>query len=89
MQRCPNCGGGELKIIAAILEQAGHREDPHPPGAEFAAATHRPGARGGPRLRRMCRADRRTHIATGCAAKPQPVVLRTMSGRRCLHLGEP
>jgi hypothetical protein len=22
MQRCPNCGTGELKIIAAILEQA-------------------------------------------------------------------
>jgi hypothetical protein len=21
MQRCPNCGGGELKIIAAILER--------------------------------------------------------------------
>jgi hypothetical protein len=21
MQHCPNCGGGELKIIAAILEQ--------------------------------------------------------------------
>jgi len=22
MQRCPNCGAGELKIIAAILERA-------------------------------------------------------------------
>ena len=38
MQRCSNCGGGELKIIAAILEQpviekilTHLRLDPQPP----------------------------------------------------------
>ncbi len=38
MQRCPNCGGGELKIIAAILERAVIQKilahlglDPQPP----------------------------------------------------------
>jgi hypothetical protein len=38
MQHCPNCGGGELKIIAAILERPviekilGHLGlDPQPP----------------------------------------------------------
>ena len=43
MQRCPNCGGGELKIIAAILERPVTEKtlnhlglDPQPParGAE-------------------------------------------------------
>jgi hypothetical protein len=52
MQRCPNCGGGELKIIAAILEwpviekiQTHLGLDPQPPpkarareaGQDFAA----------------------------------------------------
>ena len=32
IEHCPNCGG-ELKIIAAILEQPGTREDPHAPGS--------------------------------------------------------
>ena len=38
MQHCPNCGAGELKIIAAILERpviekilANLGLDPHPP----------------------------------------------------------
>ncbi len=38
MQRCPNCGAGELKIIAAILERPVIEKilahlglDPHPP----------------------------------------------------------
>jgi hypothetical protein len=38
MQRCPNCGAGDLKIIAAIQERpviekilAHLRLDPHPP----------------------------------------------------------
>jgi hypothetical protein len=40
MQHCPNCGAGELKIIAAILERPVIEEifthlglDPQPPGA--------------------------------------------------------
>ena len=52
MQHCPNCGGGELKIIAAILERAVIEkilthlgQDPQPPpkgrahetGQDFAA----------------------------------------------------
>lgn len=52
MQRCPNCGAGELKIIAAILERAVIQKilahlglDPQPPpkgrareaGQDFAA----------------------------------------------------
>lgn len=48
MQHYPNCGAGELKIIAAIL---GHREDPDASGAGPAAAAQRPGARGGARLK--------------------------------------
>ena len=31
MEHCPNCGG-ELQIIAAILEQPGDRENPHASG---------------------------------------------------------
>jgi hypothetical protein len=41
MQHCPNCGGGELKIIAAILERPviekilGHLGlDPQPPSPD-------------------------------------------------------
>ena len=52
MQHCPNCGGGELKIIAAILERPAIDKiltdlgrDPRPPpkgrarelGIDFAA----------------------------------------------------
>jgi hypothetical protein len=58
MEHCPNCGGGDLKIIAAILERPGqgehavaavlpvaqHREDRAPPGLRVApgAATTAP-----------------------------------------------
>jgi hypothetical protein len=40
MQHCPDCGGGEIEIIAAILR--GDREDAHPPGAGSVATA--PGA---------------------------------------------
>ena len=50
LKHCPNCGG-ELKIIAAILEQPGNREGPHAlgsagPGAASGAGS-RPGAASG------------------------------------------
>ena len=38
LKHCPNCGG-ELKIIAAILEQPGNREVPHAPGVAGQGAT--------------------------------------------------
>ena len=67
MQRCPNCGGGELKIIAAILERPVIERilshlglDPQPPSPES-------GARGGARLRYLSRADRQRYLAPGCA----------------------
>ena len=62
LQHCPNCGG-ELKIIAAILERP------------MAAATQGPSARGGARLKpRMSRAVRPGHqpLNTGSAARRQP-----------------
>ncbi|MBC7707054.1 MAG: transposase [Rhodoferax sp.] len=50
LEHCPNCDG-ELKIIAAILEQPGNRKDPHTlgsagPGAASGAGS-RPGASSG------------------------------------------
>ncbi len=42
MQRCPNCGAGELEIIAAILD---HLElDPQPPPTGRAREPLEPGA---------------------------------------------
>ena len=50
LEHRPNCGG-ELKIIAAILEQPGNREDPHASGSAGArtasGAGPRPGAASG------------------------------------------
>ena len=67
MQHCPNCGVGELKIIAAILEWPVIEKilthlglDPQPPP--------RGRARGGARLRHLSRAGRHNHLAPGCAA---------------------
>jgi hypothetical protein len=64
MQHCPNCGGGELKIIAAILERPVIEKilthlglDPQPPP--------RSRVRGGARLRRLSRAGRHKHLALG------------------------
>jgi hypothetical protein len=80
MQHCPNCGAGELKIIAAILERPviekilTHRGlDPQPPPRGRACAA-------GARLRSLSHAlnhaGRHKHLAPGCNGKPQP-------GRRC------
>jgi hypothetical protein len=76
MQHCPNCGGGELKIVAAIVERPVLEKilthlglDPQPPPKGRARE-------GGARLRRLSRAGRHPRRATGCPAKPQP-------GRRC------
>ena len=62
MQRCPNCGAGELKIIAAILERQVIEKFPHPPGAQSPTAAQGPGARdvaglkpSEPGLARACR----------------------------------
>ena len=44
LEHCPNCGG-ELKIIAAILEQPGNREDPHAPGSAGARTASSAGPR--------------------------------------------
>ena len=46
LEHCPNCGG-ELKIIAAILEQPGNREDPHALGSAGPGAASGAGARPG------------------------------------------
>jgi uncharacterized protein (DUF983 family) len=50
MQHCPNCGAGELKIIAAILERP-VIEKILTPGTGSAAAAQRPSARGAARLK--------------------------------------
>lgn len=72
MQHCPNCGAGELKIIAAILERPviekilSHLElDPQLPPKGRARE-------GGARLKPPEPRRRRRHTNTGCAAKPQP-----------------
>jgi hypothetical protein len=51
MQHCPNCGGGELEIITAILERPVIDEllthlglDPQPPPKASAREPGRPGA---------------------------------------------
>ena len=69
-QQCPN-SGGDLRIIAALLEQPvvekilSHlRLDPQP-------LAHEPGARGGARLRHLSRAGRLRNIATPYTANPQ------------------
>ena len=70
---------------------AGHREDPHLPGAGPAAAAQGPGARGGARLRNLSRAGPAadtTHIITGCAANPQ-VALRDLAARCRNTKGQP
>jgi hypothetical protein len=72
MRRCPNCGAGELKIIAAILERPVIEKiltylglDPPPPRGWAREA--------GQDQRRMSRAaGRQKHLAPGCNAKPQP-----------------
>ena len=75
MQHCPNCGGGELEIIAAILERPVVEKilthlglDPQPPprgrarqaGPDFAARA------------RSSRAGPRPHVSKGCAASSPP-----------------
>jgi hypothetical protein len=58
MQHCPNCGNGELKIIAAILERPMIERILDPPGAGSAAAAQGSRTRGGARLRHLRRTGR-------------------------------
>jgi len=44
LEHCPNCGG-ELKIIAAILEARGTRADPQAPGTASPGTAPGAGAR--------------------------------------------
>ena len=44
MEHCPNCGG-QLKIIAAILEAPGTRANPQAPGAAGSGTAPGAGAR--------------------------------------------
>ena len=89
MQRCPHCGAGELKIIAAILEAPGDREDPCSPGVGSAAAAQGSGARGGAAFRCLSRLRRRTPIATGCGYPAAGVALRAVSANPGQHQGQP
>jgi hypothetical protein len=74
MEHCPNCGTGELKIIAAILEQPVIEKLFTHLGLQ-ARAPHRGRAREAAQdvetLAAPVLADTR-HISTGCAAKPRP-----------------
>ena len=75
LQRCPNCGGGELMTIAAIharrvIQKILDRMGPRP-----SAATQGPGTRAGAAraaFRRLIPVRRRRPIAIGCTATPQP-----------------
>jgi len=76
MQHCPNCGAGELKIIAAILERPviekilTHLElDPQPPPRGRAREA-------GQGCSHLSRAGRHRHLPQGCNTTPQP-------GRHC------
>jgi hypothetical protein len=76
MQHCPNCGAGELKIIAAILERSVIEKilthqgpDPQPPPRGWAREA-------GQDQSRLSHAGRHKHLAPGSNAKPQ-------SGGRC------
>jgi hypothetical protein len=89
LQRCPHCGAGELRIIAAILERPVIEKilshlglDPQPPpkgrvreaGLHFAA-----------------RAVRAVGYLSPQAAGtlPPPVALRAVSASHCQHQGQP
>ena len=72
MQHCPNCGAGELKIIAAILERPVIEK-----GLTHLVLQPQPTPRRGTlqdraRLCRLSRVRRRRHIAKGCNGTPQP-----------------
>ena len=75
LEHCPNCGG-ELRIIAAILEQPGNREDPHVPGIAGqgtpSCAGPRPGAASGLAIPIHHRSGGPQSRATGisCARRP-------------------
>jgi hypothetical protein len=92
MQHYPNCGAGELKIIAAILEppviekiltHLGLDQQPPPRGR----------ARGRARLRRLSCAGRRGHISVRQNGLRRPaaagVALRAMSARCDRTQGQP
>ena len=84
MQHCPNCGGGELKIIAAILERPVIEKilthlglDPQPPPGR--------GARAGTASRGLSSSCLETHSATGRQYRLRMrnrAVLRAVSARR-------
>jgi hypothetical protein len=72
MQHCPNCGGEEHKIIAAILERPVIEKilthlglDPQPPPRGWAREA-------GQAESHLSCAGRHKHLAPGCNAKPQP-----------------
>jgi hypothetical protein len=90
MQHCPNCGAGELKIIAAILERPVIDKILTHLGLDPQSPARGPGAPGGagprpPEARRPSRAFRqRLHTLTAAAA-----ALRDVSARCCRHKGDP
>jgi hypothetical protein len=77
LQHCPNCGG-DLRIIAAILEPpAGDREDPHAPGIAGACAASGAGPCPGPaRGLRLPNRDSSGDPATRAAGSPASEWLR-------------
>jgi hypothetical protein len=94
MQHCPNCGAGQLKIIAAILERPVIEKilthlglDPQPPPP-------RAGVRGGARFRSLSHAlnhtGRHKHHAPGLQRKtPAGPETRDASARHHRNQGQP
>ena len=90
MQRCPNCGAGELKIIAAILERPVIEKilahlglDPPPPPPKGRAREAGPHVAG----YAACAVG---HLSPRAAATLQPpVALRAVSANPGQHQGQP
>jgi len=89
MQRCPHCGAGELKIIAAIQERPVIEKILAHLGLGSAAAVQGSSARGGAALRCLSRLRCRIPIATGCGYPAAGVVLRAVSAGIGQHQGRP